>query len=48
MGSSCSCIKSNEPQTELQVDAVRMKEICKNLKGLHDYLTTQKYFKVND
>ena len=30
MGSSCSCIKSNEPQTELQVDAVRMKEICKN------------------
>jgi len=23
------------------------KEICKDLKGLHDYLTTQKYFKIN-
>lgn len=22
------------------------KEICKDLKGLHDYLTTQKYFKI--
>ncbi len=27
MGSSCSCIKSNVQQTELQVDAVRMKDI---------------------
>jgi len=24
------------------------KEICKDLKGLYDYLTTQKYFKIND
>lgn len=24
------------------------KEILKDLKGLYDYLTTQKYFKVND
>jgi hypothetical protein len=35
MGSSCSCIKSNEPQTELQVDAVRMKEI-----GIYVYLSS--------
>lgn len=24
------------------------KEICKDLKGLYNYLTTQKYFKIND
>jgi hypothetical protein len=24
------------------------KEILKDLKGLYNYLTTQKYFKVND
>ena len=38
---------SGKPKKDMKAHDSK-KEICKNLKGLHDYLTTQKYFKVND
>ena len=37
---------SGKPKKDMKAHDGK-KEICKDLKGIYDYLTTQKYFKIN-